>query len=155
MKSPRGKAVCKDGHPCIRLFGFLGDWMSKKYRDSQWDGNHVIDNLLKEIALPRMFRVKQEFDDHNVKNIAEAVHKEFQKEKIRGTIRPGISCWTSATELTEMRSGWDWPTFRQNACLTKSTLIRKAIFFKFRAVSLRVRPIRPASAGLPDCVKCR
>ncbi|QAT49083.1 DUF2088 domain-containing protein [Caproiciproducens sp. NJN-50] len=64
--------------------------MSEKYRDSQWDGNRVIDNLLKEIALPRMFRVKQEFDDHSIKNIAEAVHKEFQKEKIRGTIRPGM-----------------------------------------------------------------
>ena len=64
--------------------------MSVKYRDSQWDGNRVIDNLVKEISLPRMFKVRQEFDDRNIKEIAGAVHKEFEKEKIRNKIRPGM-----------------------------------------------------------------
>ena len=50
----------------------------------------TIHELIKDVPLPRMVRVKQTFPDGTIEDIREAVWKELSQEKIRSTIKPGM-----------------------------------------------------------------
>jgi len=65
--------------------------MSEKFRDSQWDRHGVINDILKQIRIPKMARVAQEFEDTTIRDIPAAVAKEFEKQEIAQTIKPGMS----------------------------------------------------------------
>ena len=50
----------------------------------------TIHELIKDVPLPRMVRVRQTFPDGTIEDIREAVWKELSQEKIRSTIKPGM-----------------------------------------------------------------
>ncbi|NBK20734.1 MAG: DUF2088 domain-containing protein [Spirochaetia bacterium] len=62
-----------------------------KYRDSVWDRDHVIENMLKDQSIPRMARVRQKFDPTCIKDIPSAVEGEITKPTIAQTIKKGAS----------------------------------------------------------------
>ena len=70
--------------------------MSEKFRDSQWDRNGVIADIIKPIKVPKMARVAQSFEDTTIRDIPGAVAKEFDKEEIARTIKPGMSIAVTA-----------------------------------------------------------
>lgn len=65
--------------------------MSEVYRDSQWDKAGVISNLLSDVCLPKMVRIKQIFDPAKITDVRNAVETELAQEKIRGRIKPGMT----------------------------------------------------------------
>ena len=50
----------------------------------------IIHELVKDVPLPRMVRVRQTFDAAQIDDVHEAVWKELSQEKIRSTIQPGM-----------------------------------------------------------------
>ena len=50
----------------------------------------TIHELIKDVPLPRMVRVRQTFPDGTIEDIRESVWKELSQEKIRSTIKPGM-----------------------------------------------------------------
>ena len=70
--------------------------MGEKFRDSQWDRHGVIDGILKQVKVPKMARVAQEFEDTTIRDIPAAVAKEFDKQEIAQTIKPGMSIAVTA-----------------------------------------------------------
>ncbi|MGI5098366.1 DUF2088 domain-containing protein [Treponema socranskii] len=65
--------------------------MTNRRRDSQWDRDGVIHEMLKDVPIPRMGIVKQYFKDHSISDIPGAIKKEFCRPEIAKTIRPGDS----------------------------------------------------------------
>lgn len=65
--------------------------MSKVYRDSQWDKNGVIEEMLKDITIPRMAKVRQLFDDTKIEDIPAVIREEFDRPEISKTINKGAS----------------------------------------------------------------
>lgn len=65
--------------------------MSEKFRDSQWDRNGVIRRLLQDVELPRMVRIRQNFDTAEIQDLSGAVRQALRQEKIREKVRPGMS----------------------------------------------------------------
>lgn len=53
----------------------------------------IVDNLLKDVQLPRFVRVRQKFADGHIppEQIRETVFRELSRPEIAGTIRPGMS----------------------------------------------------------------
>lgn len=50
----------------------------------------VVHELLREVELPRMVKVRQSFASDRIEDVASEVLKELRQEKIRSTIRPGM-----------------------------------------------------------------
>ena len=50
----------------------------------------IIEELLKDIPLPKMMRVRQSFNNERLKNVDEALRVALQKEQIRNTVKPGM-----------------------------------------------------------------
>ena len=50
----------------------------------------IIEELLKDIPLPKMTRVRQSFDDEKLENVDEALQEALQQEQIRKTVKPGM-----------------------------------------------------------------
>jgi hypothetical protein len=63
--------------------------MSEKMRESTWDRHGVIGGLLKDIALPKMARVRQVFDSSRITDIPAAVREQVARPEIRGRVRKG------------------------------------------------------------------
>ena len=53
--------------------------------------SRVIDEILKDISIPKMIRVKQVFERDKIEDIPLAVKDALNKKKIRSTIKPGMS----------------------------------------------------------------
>ncbi len=51
----------------------------------------VIDEMLRDVALPRMVRVRQIFEDNGLPDVAAAVRAEFAKPTIASRVRPGMT----------------------------------------------------------------
>lgn len=63
--------------------------MSMKLRDSKWDKNNVINNMLKDIEIPKMAKILQKFEDNSIIDIPKVIKQELSKEYIVKTIVPG------------------------------------------------------------------
>ncbi|MRH45133.1 DUF2088 domain-containing protein [Aquibacillus halophilus] len=50
----------------------------------------IIQELLKDIPVPKMAKVKQEFDDSQVDNLGDVLRAGLDKEQIKKTVRPGM-----------------------------------------------------------------
>ncbi|WP_226035398.1 lactate racemase domain-containing protein [Aquibacillus saliphilus] len=50
----------------------------------------VIQELLKDIPVPKMAKVKQEFDDSQVDNLGDVLRAGLAKEQIKKTVKPGM-----------------------------------------------------------------
>ena len=50
----------------------------------------IIEELLKDIPLPKMMKVRQSFDDEKLDNVDEALQEALQEERIRKTVKPGM-----------------------------------------------------------------
>lgn len=50
----------------------------------------ILEELLKDIPLPKMMKVKQSFDDTRLENVDAALNDALQKEEIRKTVKPGM-----------------------------------------------------------------
>ncbi|MCL2381719.1 MAG: hypothetical protein FWC64_09040 [Treponema sp.] len=70
--------------------------MGETFRDSQWDRHGVIDGILKPVRVPKMARVAQEFEDTTIRDIPGAVAREFAKQEIARTIKPGMNIAVTA-----------------------------------------------------------
>lgn len=64
--------------------------MNRILRDSQWDRNHVISGLLKDVRLPPMVRIRQNFERSCVEDLSKAIRDAVSQEKIRNSVRPGM-----------------------------------------------------------------
>ena len=56
----------------------------------------IIHELIKDTPLPNMVRIHQSFDASQIDDVHEAVWKELSQEKIRSTIKPGMSICITA-----------------------------------------------------------
>ena len=65
--------------------------MSTTMRDSVWDRDGVLENILKPVRVPRMAKVRQLFDDTRIEDIPKAIEAEFEKPAIKATVKPGAS----------------------------------------------------------------
>jgi hypothetical protein len=63
--------------------------MRKKIRESQWDRNGVIAEMLKDTPIPRMARVLQKFQNEKISDIPAAVYREVGKRRISERITSG------------------------------------------------------------------
>lgn len=70
--------------------------MSGKFRDSRWDRDGVVQRLIQDVELPRMVRIRQNFDRTEVEDLSAAVHQALQQEKIRKRVRPGMTVAVTA-----------------------------------------------------------
>jgi hypothetical protein len=70
--------------------------MSEKFRDSTWDRHGVIGNIIGSAQIPKMARVAQIFEDNTLKDIPGTIAKEFAKNEIASTIKPGMSIAVTA-----------------------------------------------------------
>lgn len=50
----------------------------------------IIEELLKDIPLPNMMKVRQSFDDTKLEDVDSALNEALQKEEIRKTVKPGM-----------------------------------------------------------------
>ena len=50
----------------------------------------IIQELLKDIPLPKMMKVRQSFDDEKLDNVDLALQEALQEERIRKTVKPGM-----------------------------------------------------------------
>ena len=50
----------------------------------------IIQELLKDIPLPKMMKVRQTFDNEKLDNVDEALQEALQEERIRQTVKPGM-----------------------------------------------------------------
>ncbi len=50
----------------------------------------ILDELLKDIPVPKMMKVRQSFDDTKVDDVDQALNDALQKEEIRKTVKPGM-----------------------------------------------------------------
>lgn len=50
----------------------------------------ILDELLKDIPLPKMMKVRQSFDDTKLEDVDGALNEALQKEEIRNTVKPGM-----------------------------------------------------------------
>lgn len=50
----------------------------------------VIQELLKDIPVPKMAKVKQEFDDYQVDNLGDVLRTGLDREQIKKTVKPGM-----------------------------------------------------------------
>lgn len=64
--------------------------MSSFLRNSQWDTNGVIANLLKDVQLPRMVKIHQVFDSSEIENVQQAVREQLERPEIRGRVHDGM-----------------------------------------------------------------
>jgi len=65
--------------------------MSKKLRDSQWDRYGVIENMLRNVKIPRMAKIAQKFDNKRIEDIPAAIRRELGRPEIAERIKPGSS----------------------------------------------------------------
>jgi len=49
----------------------------------------AIQEILKDVPLPKMLKARQIFDDYKIKNIPEELHKQLSNPNIRNTVKPG------------------------------------------------------------------
>ena len=66
------------------------------FRDSRWDRDLVVYNLVKDIPLPRMALVSQRFEDVSINDIPSAVRKEFDRPEISSRIKKDMSIAVTA-----------------------------------------------------------
>ena len=57
-------------------------------RSESWMG--IIEELLKDIPLPKMVKIKQTFNDEKLDNVDEVLQEALQQERIRETVKPGM-----------------------------------------------------------------
>src|SRR5690606_17513325 len=50
----------------------------------------IIEELLKDIPLPKMVKIKQTFNDEKLDNVDEVLQAALQQERIRETVKPGM-----------------------------------------------------------------
>ena len=50
----------------------------------------IIEELLKDIPLPKMVKIKQTFNDEKLDNVDEVLQEALQQERIRETVKPGM-----------------------------------------------------------------
>src|SRR5699024_9639976 len=50
----------------------------------------ILQELLKDIPIPKMGKVKQEFDAVQIDDLSTELGKELDKDKIKNTIKPGM-----------------------------------------------------------------
>lgn len=60
-------------------------------RDSVWDRDNVISDILENQAIPKMARVRQKLDSTRISDIPLAIEQEFAKPEIAGTVKKGAS----------------------------------------------------------------
>ena len=63
--------------------------MSNTLRDSVWDRHGIIANMLADIQMPKMVKVKQLFDKEKLADIPSVIRQELAKKEIASTIKPG------------------------------------------------------------------
>ncbi len=51
----------------------------------------ILQDLLKDIPIPKMVKIKQQFDQQQIENVSEAVTEKLQQEKVRSLVKPGMS----------------------------------------------------------------
>lgn len=51
----------------------------------------ILDELLQDIPVPKMFKVKQHFDDTKVENVEQTLREKLEQDHIKQKIRPGMS----------------------------------------------------------------
>ena len=54
------------------------------------DHMSAIEEILKDVPLPKMYKARQIFDDYGIRNIPEELHKQLSDPKIRNTVKPGM-----------------------------------------------------------------
>lgn len=50
----------------------------------------IIQELLQDIPLPKMFKVQQSFDDTKIDNVEQALQEALSREEIKQTVKPGM-----------------------------------------------------------------
>lgn len=65
--------------------------MSSFLRNSQWDTNGVVANLLKDVQIPRMVKIHQVFDSMEIENVPQTVREQLECPEIRGRVHDGMS----------------------------------------------------------------
>ncbi|WP_226670685.1 lactate racemase domain-containing protein [Metabacillus litoralis] len=50
----------------------------------------ILQDLLKDIPVPKMVKVKQSFDNTKIENIEQALNEKLQQESIRSKVKPGM-----------------------------------------------------------------
>ncbi len=65
----------------------------------------IVHELVKDIPVPRMIKVRQHFDNTKIENVEQELKEKLQREAIKQKIRPGMSncdcgweqrCWTGS-----------------------------------------------------------
>lgn len=50
----------------------------------------IIDELLKDVPVPKMMKVRQSFDDTKIEDVDAALNEALQQEAVRATVKPGM-----------------------------------------------------------------
>ncbi len=50
----------------------------------------ILQDLLKDIPVPKMAKVRQNFDSTKIENLEQAIQEKFQQESIRSKVKPGM-----------------------------------------------------------------
>ncbi|WP_175638545.1 nickel pincer cofactor-dependent isomerase, group 22 [Metabacillus schmidteae] len=50
----------------------------------------ILQDLLKDIPVPKMAKVKQNFDNTKIENLEQVIQEKFQQESIRSKVKPGM-----------------------------------------------------------------
>ncbi|MBZ5753846.1 hypothetical protein K9V48_27695, partial [Metabacillus sp. DBTR6] len=50
----------------------------------------ILQELLKDIPLPKMAKVRQNFDDSKIEHLGEAIKEKLQRDAIEQKIKPGM-----------------------------------------------------------------
>lgn len=63
--------------------------MDNKLRDSKWDRTNVINDILKDIQVPKMIKIRQNFNSDKVEDISATMKSEAKRIGISNIISPG------------------------------------------------------------------
>jgi hypothetical protein len=84
-RRPIGRAVHRAGEPR------KGGRMEPTAGPREWDRSGVLRKMLEPVRLPRMARIRQEFEDGRIEDLPAAIAAEFAKPRIARSLRPGMS----------------------------------------------------------------
>ncbi|OQY32109.1 MAG: hypothetical protein B6241_11785 [Spirochaetaceae bacterium 4572_59] len=65
--------------------------MSINIRDSVWDQNGIVEQIVSETKLPKMIKVRQKLYNEILEDIPGEIRKQIELAKIAGTIKPGMT----------------------------------------------------------------
>ena len=63
--------------------------MSRKFRDEELDRDGFIENMLKDVKIPKFFRVSNNFKDDSIKDIPDVISSQLRKPEIENKLKKG------------------------------------------------------------------